>query len=155
MKGDYFTDDLNQIKERYKNTRNNLSYVAVNELNHFYFLRVIFEIRLEPKFKELKQKMEMDENINEIQKSKNKKLQESLIKEFKDIRIKADADWEYSNNLLKRIEKEYLKNKNKKDAKEIYDKVSKGIIDSDIEKYIKYEKAIIIIVDNYKSLVLK
>ena len=153
MKGEYFTDDLNQIRERYKNTRNNLSYVAVNELNHFYFFRVIFEIRLEPKFKELKQKMEIDENINEVQKSENKKLLESLIKELKDIRIKADADWEYSNNLLKIIEKEYLKNK--KDAKEIYDKVSKGIIDSDIEKYIKYEKALIIIVDNYKSLVLK
>ena len=80
---------------------------------------------------------------------------ESLIKELKDIRIKADADWEYSNDLLKIIEKEYLKNKNKKDAKDIYNKVSKGIIDSDIEKYIKYEKALIIIVDNYKSLVLK
>ena len=72
MKGEYFTDDLNQIRERYKNTRNNLNYVAVNELNHFYFFRVIFEIRLEPKFKELKQKMEIDENINEILKSKIK-----------------------------------------------------------------------------------
>ena len=99
--------------------------------------------------------MEKEKNIDEIQKSKNKKLLDSLIKKLNDIQIKADVNWEYPNKLLKKIEKEYLENKNKKGAKEIYDNVCREIIDSDVKKYIKYEKSIIIIVENYKSLVLK
>jgi calcineurin-like phosphoesterase family protein len=35
---------------------------------------------------------------------------------------------------------------------EYYDKVCRGIMDSAIEKYISYEKSLINIVDNYKSL---
>jgi len=147
-----YTDDLNQIKNRYRNITNQ-SYVVENELNHFHFLTVIFEIKL--KFKKLKQKMEKEKNIDEIQKSKNEKLLDSLIKKLNDIKIKADANWEYSNKLLKKIEKDYLENKNKKGTKEIYDKVCREIIDSDVEKYIKYEKTIIIIVESYKPLVLK
>lgn len=49
--------------------------------------------------------MEKEKNIDEIQKSK-KKLLDSLIKQFEDIKIKADANWEYSNKLLKKIEKD-------------------------------------------------
>ena len=56
MELEYFTDDLKEMKEKYKNIMGNLSYATVNELNHFYFRRVILEIRTEPKFKELQKK---------------------------------------------------------------------------------------------------
>lgn len=98
--------------------------------------------------------MENNNKIDEIQKGKSKKLLESLIKQFNDIKIKAKANFDYSNQLLEEIEKDYLKNGTKKDVDVTYDKVCRGIIDSAVEQYIKYEKSIIIIVENYKSLVL-
>ena len=152
LNSDYFTNDLNKIKDRYKNKTIDLSYAVENELNQFHFLLVIFELKLEPKIKELQKKLENDENIDEIHKSISKELLETLIKELKQIGINSEANWEYSDNLLKKIEKDYMKNKNKKDAKMIYDNICREIIDSDVKKYIKYEKEIIIIFEKYKSL---
>ena len=51
-----------------------------------------------------------------------------------------------------KIEEDYLKNKNKNGVSEYFDKVCRGILDSAIEKYINFEKSLIIIVDNFNSL---
>ena len=148
-----YSDDLNTIKNRYKYTITQQSYVVDNQLNYSYFLGLIKNVDLDRKFKDLQQKME-NKNINEIQKSENKKILESLKEQFNDIKIKAKANYDYSNQLLLEIEKDYYKNETKKDVVEIYDKVCRGIIDSAVEQYIKLEKSIIIIFENYKSLAL-
>ena len=148
-----YSDDLNTIKNRYKYKIIQQSYVVDNMLNYQYFLGVIINVDLDKKFMDLQQKME-NKNINEIQKSKNKKLLESLKEQFNDIKIKGKANYDYSNQLLLEIEKDYYKNETKKGVDEIYDKVCRGIIDSAVEQYIKLEKSIIIIFENYKSLAL-
>ena len=105
-------------------------------------------VDLDNKFKILQQKIENDKtNQNED----IKKLLESLRNQFNAIKIKAKADWEYSNQLLEKIEKDYFRDKAKANIDDTY-KVCRGIIDSVAEKYIKYEKSIIVIVENYKSL---
>lgn len=86
-----------------------------------------------------------------IKKKKKKKL-EKLIEDFNDIKIKAKDTLDYSDNLLLKLEEDYLKNKNRNGVNEFYDKVCRGIMDSAIEKYISFEKSLINIVDNYKSL---
>lgn len=154
MRTGLYSDDLSTIKNRFKYKIIGQSYVLDNELNYYYFLGVIRDVDLDRKFKDLHQKMENNNKIDEIQKGKSKKLLESLIKQFNDIKIKAKANFDYSNELLEEIEKDYLKNGTKKDVDVTYEKVWRGIIDSAVEQYIKYEKSIIIIVENYKSLVL-
>lgn len=97
--------------------------------------------------------MENDQrSLDENQKIENKKKLEKLIEDFNNIKIKAKETLDYSVNLLMKIEEDYLKNKNKNGVNEYYDKVCRGIMDSAIEQYIRYEKKIIIIFDNYKSL---
>ena len=148
-----YSDDLDTIKNRYKYKIIQQSYVVDNKLNYRYFLSVTENVDLDKKFKDLQQKIE-NKNINEIQKSENKKLLESLKEQFNDIKIKGKANYDYSNQLLLEIEKDYYKNETKKGVDEIYDKVCRGIIDSAVEQYIKLEKSIIIIFENYKSLAL-
>ena len=148
-----YSDDLDTIKNRYKYNIIQQSYVVDNKLNYRYFLSVTENVDLDKKFKDLQQKIE-NKNINEIQKSENKKLLESLKEQFNDIKIKGKANYDYSNQLLLEIEKDYYKNETKKGVDEIYDKVCRGIIDSAVEQYIKLEKSIIIIFENYKSLAL-
>ena len=72
-----YSDDLNTIKNRYKYKITQQSYVVDNQLNYSYFLGVLKNVDLDRKFKDLQQKME-NKNINEIQKSENKKILESL-----------------------------------------------------------------------------
>jgi len=153
MRTSKYSDDLNTIKNRYKYKIIQQSYVIDNQLNYQYFLGVTKNVDLDRKLKDLQEKME-NKNINEIQKSKNKKLLESLKEQFNDIKIKGKANYDYSNQLLLEVEKDYYKNKTKKGIDEIYDKICRGIIDSAVEQYIKLEKSIIIIFENYKSLAL-
>jgi len=153
MRTSKYSDDLNTIKNRYKYKIIQQSYVIDNQLNYQYFLGVTKNVDLDRKLKDLQEKME-NKNINEIQKSKNKKLLESLKEQFNDIKIKGKANYDYSNQLLLEVEKDYYKNKTKKGVDEIYDKICRGIIDSAVEQYIKLEKSIIIIFENYKSLAL-
>lgn len=153
MRTSKYSDDLNTIKNRYKYKIIQQSYVIDNLLNYQYFFSVTENVDLDRKLKDLEQKME-NKNINEIQKSKNKKLLESLKEQFNDIKIKGKANYDYSNQLLLEVEKDYYKNKTKKGVDEIYDKICRGIIDSAVEQYIKLEKSIIIIFENYKSLAL-
>ena len=153
MRTSKYSDDLNTIKNRYKYKIIQQSYVIDNLLNYQYFFSVTENVDLDRKLKDLEQKME-NKNINEIQKSKNKKLLESLKEQFNDIKIKGKANYDYSNQLLLEVEKDYYKNKTKKGIDEIYDKICRGIIDSAVEQYIKLEKSIIIIFENYKSLAL-
>ena len=153
MRTTRYSDDLDTIKNRYKYKITPQSYVIDNQLNYCYFLGVTENVDLDKKFKDLQQKME-NKNINEIQKSENKKLLESLKEQFNDIKIKGKANYDYSNQLLLEIEKDYYKNETKKGVDKVYDKVCRGIIDSAVEQYIKLEKSIIIIFGNYKSLAL-
>lgn len=153
MRTSKYSDDLNTIKNRYKYKIIQQSYVIDNQLNYQYFFSVTENVDLDRKLKDLQEKME-NKNINEIQKSKNKKLLESLKEQFNDIKIKGKANYDYSNQLLLEIEKDYYKNETKKGVDEIYDKICRGIIDSAVEQYIKLEKSIIIIFENYKSLAL-
>ena len=154
MSGNLYTDDLNKIKERYIYSLDNVKYSAVNELNYYYFLRVIWEIEYKYKFDELYEKIENgDKDIDEMKKCKDKKLFKSLIKQFNEIKNKAKDNLNDSNQLLEKIEEDYLKNKNIKNIDEIFVNLCREIINSTVDNFIKYEKAIIIIVENYKSLV--
>ena len=154
MSGNLYTDDLNKIKERYIYSLDNVKYSAVNELNYYYFLRVIWEIEYKYKFDELYEKIENGEkDIDEMKKCKDKQLFKSLIKQFNEIKNKAKDNLNDSNQLLEKIEEDYLKNKNIKNIDEIFVNLCREIINSAIDNFIKYEKAIIIIVENYKSLV--
>ena len=141
-RSDLFSDDLNIIKNRYKYTIENGDYENNNKLNYYFFKGMLIDTGLDDKFKQL----------NENLKIENKKKLEKLIKDFNNIKIKAKNILVYSDHLLMKTEEDYLKNKNKNGVNEYYDKVCRGIIDSAIEQYISYEKKIIIIVDNYKSL---
>ena len=154
-RSDLYSDDLNFIKNRYKYTIKNGYYEANNKLNYYFFYGVLIDTGLDDKFEQLKKKMEndhrsLDENIK---KEKKKKL-EKLIEDFNNIKIKAKDTLDYSDHLLLKMEEDYLKNKNKNGVNDYYDKVCRGIMDAAIEKYISYEKSIINIVDNYKSLCL-
>ena len=152
-RSDLFSDDLDFIKNRYKYTIKNGDYEFNNKLNYYFFKGVLIDTGLDDKFKQLQKKMDNDQRIlDENQKIENKKKLEKLIEDFNNIKIKAKDTLDYSVNLLMKIEEDYLKNKNKNGVNEYYDKVCRGIIDSAIEQYISYEKKIIIIVDNYKSL---
>ena len=152
-RSDLFSDDLDFIKNRYKYTIKNGDYEFNNKLNYYFFKGVLIDTGLDDKFKQLQKKMDNDQRIlDENQKIENKKKLEKLIEDFNNIKIKAKDTLDYSVNLLMKIEEDYLKNKNKNGVNEYYDKVCRGIMDSAIEQYISYEKKIIIIVDNYKSL---
>lgn len=152
-RSDLYSDDLNFIKNRYKYTIKDGDYGVNNVCNYFFFEGVLVSSGLDEKFERLKKKMENDHRrLDEIQKIENKKKLEKLIEDFNDIKIKAKDILDYTDNLLSKIEKDYLKNKNKNGIKEYYDKVCRGILDSAIEKYICFEKSIIIIVDNLNSL---
>ena len=72
---------------------------------------------------------------------------EKLIEDFNNIKIKVKDTLYYSEYLLVKIEEDYLKNKNKNGVNEYYNKVCRGILDPTIEKYISFEKSLIIIVD--------
>ena len=91
-------------------------------------------------------------SLDEDQKKEKKKKLEKLIDVFNDIKIKAKDTHDYSENLLAKIKEAYLKNKDKIGVNEYYDKICRGILDSAIEKYISFEKSVIIIVDNFNSL---
>ena len=148
-----YSDDLNFIKNRYKYTIKDFDYEFNNELNYSYFYVVLTKTGLDDKFEQLKKKMENDHrSLDENQKKENKKKLEKLIEDFNNIKIKAKDTLDYSNHLLVKIEEDYLKNKKKNGVNEYYDKVCRGILDSAIEKYISFEKSLIIIVDNFNSL---
>ena len=148
-----YSDDLDFIKNRYKYTIKDGDYEYNNKLNYYYFYVVLIDIHLDDKFEQLKKKMENDHrSLDENIKKENKKKLEKLIEDFNNIKIKAKDTLDYSDHLLLKMEEDYLKNKNKNGVNEYYDKVCRGIMDSAIEKYISFEKSLIIIVDNYKSL---
>jgi len=153
MRSDLFSDDLDFIKNRYKYTIKDGNYEANNKLNYYFFLGVVIDTGLDDKFKKLQEKMETDQrNLDENQKKEKKKKLEKLINDFNNIKVEAKATLDYSDQLLIKIEEDYLKNKNKNGINEYYDKVCRGIMDSAIEQYISYEKSIIIIYDNFKTL---
>ena len=151
-RSDLYSDDLNFIKNRYKYTIKDGNYEANNKLNYYFFYGVFINTGLDDKFELLKKKLENDHLSLDENKKKEKKKLEKLIEDFNDIKIKAKDTLDYSDNLLLKLEEDYLKNKNRNGVNEFYDKVCRGIMDSAIEKYISFEKSLINIVDNYKSL---
>ena len=152
-RSDLYSDDLNYIRNRYKYTIRDGDYGINNICNYYYFCGVLDNTGLDVKFEQLKKKIENDQiKLNGNQKIEKKKKLEKLIEEYNDIKIKAKDTLDYSDKLLLKIEGDYLKNKNKEGIKEYYDKICRGILDSAIEKYIRFEKSIIIIVDNVHSL---
>ena len=158
MKNCRFNDDLNNIKNRYQFEiyyySHENTYTYNHELNYIHFRTTMSDLHLEKKFELLKAKFtNLIKNKIDIQKTlNNQNLLDGLISEYNNIKKEAKEKYESSNELLRKIREDYIKNKEKKDVKITFDKVCHEIIDSNTKEYIRYEKALILIVDKFNLI---
>ena len=87
-------------------------------------------------------------------KLKKKKIIDEMITELNNIKKESKEKYDYSQNLLEELKNDYEKSKENKEAKTIFENVSRDIVESTYEFYIKCEKRLIIIVDNINSFKL-
>lgn len=150
-----FTDDLSEINNRYNyRDEKSFDFVLNNELNYAYFECMLKKLDLETKLEELKKKME-NYNNGKIDKDKieqNKIILKKINDEYYKIKKEAKEHLDYSDGLLTSLEKDYLKNKSKENVAKIYQNICYDIIDRTVKYYIKYEKDLILLVDNFNSI---
>ena len=76
---------------------------------------------------------------------------DEMITELNNIKKESKEKYDFSQNLLDELKNDYEKKKENKEAKIIFENVSRDIVESTYKFYIQCEKKLIIIVDNIKS----
>ena len=137
------------LKKQYEYTIDPLDFKCTSLIKYYrffgYFLFAFEKYALDKKIKEIKK------NIHDQGDKIPKNILESYEKTLKDISDgcekiikKVKFDFREITQLLIPIIDDYKKNKDKPGASEIYIKVSRDIIDKEINIFIKYEKMVIL-----------
>ena len=124
-----------------------------------YGFRMTFLERVE-KLKIRDNLLELEKKITELSSIKKmesvvKEANEQLIKfrnEYCKLMEQSKEDYEFYYNLLSNIQNEYNRVSNKKGGKNTYKNICKNILEQIIQSLIKYEKKIILLNDNIKTL---
>jgi hypothetical protein len=152
MKNDLICDDLDKIKEKYScSFLDGICWVS-NELNYSQFKWLVKDMDLDTKFEILKKKLESNKKISEEKKKLNKMLLDEIMLEYNEILKNAKDKFHFSDNLIRQFDASYNKNIDKNGTKTIYRNLCKDAMESAIKYYIKYEKALILIVVKFYSI---
>ena len=149
-----YSDKLDEIKNRYDckillDFPGEFKYDDL--LNYIYFENTMTKLGLDSKLQKLRQKME-NYNGDKFDEIKNKKkMIDEMITELNNIKKESKEKYDFSQNLLDELKNDYEKKKENKEAKIIFENVSRDIVESTYKFYIQCEKKLIIIVDNIKS----
>ena len=149
------TYNKDEIMIRYKNIINDyLSYKENVQFIHGRFLTIIGDLHIEENFENLNIKIKNYQGVKDEENKLNQSKLDKIISDYNQIRKEAREMHLYSYNLLENLEKEYNRknDENINDLYAIYDNLCKNIINYNIQYYIKYEKKLIIIVDNFNKI---
>ena len=86
--------------------------------------------------------------LNEKKKTLVEKIEEEYIK----IITEAKATYDFSDQLMRKLDEDIRRNIDKNMAQKIYRDLANDVMESTINKYVKYEKMLIILVDKYNDL---
>ena len=146
------SDNINKIKNKYKIKINDGYSQFFNEVNFLRFNRLIQTIDLKSKINSMKKKIEIDKRIYGKQNEKKKTLVEKIEEEYIKIITEAKATYEFSEQLMRKLDEDIRRNIDKNMAQKIYRDLANDVMESTINKYVKYEKMLIILVDKYNDL---
>ena len=146
------SDNINKIKNKYKIKINDGYSQFFNEVNFLRFNRVIQTIDLKSKINSMKKKIEIDKRIYGKLNEKKKTLVEKIEEEYIKIITEAKATYEFSDQLMRKLDEDIRRNIDKNMAQKIYRDLANDVMESTINKYVKYEKMLIILVDKYNNL---
>ena len=146
------SDNINKIKNKYKIKINDGYSQFFNEVNFLRFNRVIQTIDLKSKINSMKKKIEIDKRIYGKLNEKKKTLVEKIEEEYIKIITEAKATYEFSDQLMRKLDEDIRRNIDKNMAQKIYRDLANDVMESTINKYVKYEKMLIILVDKYNDL---
>ena len=146
------SDNINKIKNKYKIKINDGYSQFFNEVNFLRFNRVIQTLDLKSKINSMKKKIEIDKRIYGKLNEKKKTLVEKIEEEYMKIITEAKATYEFSDQLMRKLDEDIRRNIDKNMAQKIYRDLANDVMESTINKYVKYEKMLIILVDKYNDL---
>ena len=146
------SDNINKIKNKYKIKINDGYSQFFNEVNFLRFNRVIQTIDLKSKINSMKKKIEIDKRIYGKLNDKKKTLVEKIEEEYIKIITEAKATYDFSDQLMRKLDEDIRRNIDKNMAQKIYRDLANDVMESTINKYVKYEKMLIILVDKYNDL---
>lgn len=146
------SDNINKIKNKYKIKINDGYSQFFNEVNFLRFNRVIQTIDLKSKINSMKKKIEIDKRIYGKLNEKKKTLVEKIEEEYIKIITEAKATYDFSDQLMRKLDEDIRRNIDKNMAQKIYRDLANDVMESTINKYVKYEKMLIILVDKYNDL---
>ena len=146
------SDNINKIKNKYKIKINDGYSQFFNEVNFLRFNRVIQTIDLKSKINSMKKKIEIDKRIYRKLNEQKKTLVEKIEEEYIKILTEAKATYDFSDLLMRKLDVDIRRNFDKNMAQKIYRDLTNDVMESTINKYVKYEKMLIILVDKYNDL---
>lgn len=146
------SDNINKIKNKYKIKINDGYSQFFNEVNFLRFNRVIQTLDLKSKINSMKKKIEIDKRIYGKLNEKKKTLVEKIEEEYMKIITEAKATYDFSDQLMRKLDEDIRRNIDKNMAQKIYRDLANDVMESTINKYVKYEKMLIILVDKYNDL---
>ena len=146
------SDNINKIKNKYKIKINDGYSQFFNEVNFLRFNRVIQTLDLKSKINSMKKKIEIDKRIYGKLNEKKKTLVEKIEEEYIKIITEAKAAYDFSDQLMRKLDEDIRRNIDKNMAQKIYRDLANDVMESTINKYVKYEKMLIILVDKYNDL---
>ena len=146
------SDNINKIKNKYKIKINDGYSQFFNEVNFLRFNRLIQTIDFKSKINSMKKKIEIDKRIYGKLNEKKKTLVEKIEEEYIKIITEAKATYDFSDQLMRKLDEDIRRNIDKNMAQKIYRDLANDVMESTINKYVKYEKMLIILVDKYNDL---
>ena len=145
-------DDIEEIKNKYKIKIHDGYSQFFNEVNYFRFNRVIQTIDLQTKINTMKKKIENDKILYGKINEKKQILIKEIEEEFCKIIREAKVTYDFSDQLMRQLDEDIMRNKEKNMVQKIYRDLSSDVMKSAVNKYVKYEKMLIILVDKFNYL---
>ena len=145
------SDNINKIKNKYKIKINDGYSQFFNEVNFLRFNRLIQTIDLKSKINSMKNKYKQIKEYGKLN-EKKKTLVEKIEEEYIKIITEAKATYDFSDQLIRKLDEDIRRNIDKNMAQKIYRDLANDVMESTINKYVKYEKMLIILVDKYNDL---
>ena len=156
MKNLDITDNLDNIKLDYKYEIKGdslLDFPTILLEQYEFFKSRLENTNIEKDCKEIKDKILKNEGNNNKNENVGKEL-EQIIAEYISIKEEAEKKYYYYLKILYRISSSYHKKKSGdkvKEAKDIFMKISKELVDINIRSFINKEKRIILLIDKIKD----
>ena len=154
-----YSDNLDDIKSRYdcKIIANfNGEYIYDDRVNYLFFENTMKQLELDLKLQKLRQNVDdyNGEDLDKMEIQNKKKTIDKMMTELNNIRKESKEKTDFSQKLLTELKNNYEKNIENKEAKTIFENVSRDIVESTYKFYIQYEKKLVLIVDYINSFKL-